>query len=109
MRLFFHWFVSAIAIAIATYLVPDTSITVSGALIAAVVLGALNLLIRPLLFILTLPLNIVTLGLFSLVINAVLVLIASAFVTGFEVYGFWNAFLFGIVLSIVNWLFDRWR
>lgn len=109
MRLLFHWLVAAIAIAVAAYLVPGTSVTVSGALLAAIVLGALNLLIRPIIFILTLPLNIITLGLFSLVINAFLVLLASMFVPGFGVTGFWNAFIFALVLSIVNWIFDRWK
>ena len=109
MKLFFHWVVSAIAIGVAAYLVPGTLVTVPGAFIAAVVLGALNLLIRPLIFVLTLPINIMTLGLFSLVINALLVLLASALVPGFLVVGFWNAFVFAIVLAIVNGVFNKWK
>lgn len=108
MKLFFHWVVSAVAIGVAAYLVPGTDVTVPGALIAAVVLGALNLLIRPLIFVLTLPLTVLTLGLFSLVINAFLVLLASVLVPGFSVVGFWNAFVFAIVLAVVNWLFNSW-
>jgi putative membrane protein len=108
MKLFFHWLISAIAIAIAAHIVPGVSITLVGTLIAAVVLGALNLLIRPILFILTLPITILTLGLFSLVINACLVMLAALLVPGFTVAGFWTAFLFAIVLAIVNWVFHFW-
>ena len=109
MRIFFHWFISALAIGIASYLVPGVTITPMGALIAAVVLGALNMFIRPILIILTLPINILTLGLFSLVINALLVLLASTVVPGFAVVGFWTALLFALVLSIVNWVFYIWQ
>lgn len=108
MKIFSHWFISVIAIGIASYLVPNVSITVIGALIAAVVLGALNLFIRPIIVILTLPINVVTLGLFSLVINAFLVMLASYLVPGFVINGFWTAFLFALVLSIVNWVFHIW-
>lgn len=91
MRLFFHWLSATIAILIAAYIVPGITITFIGALIAAVVLGALNLLIRPILFILTLPITILTLGLFSLIINALLVMLAALLVPGFSVASFWAA------------------
>lgn len=109
MKLFFHWLIAALAIGIASYIVPNVSITLAGALIAAVVLGALNLFIRPIIVILTLPINILTLGLFSLVINALLVLLAAMIVPGFGVTGFWTAFIFALVLSIVNWVFSLWQ
>lgn len=109
MKLFFHWIVSAVAIVIAAYLVPGVETTVFGALIAAVVLGALNLFIRPILVVLTLPITLVTLGLFSLVINAFLVIAASELVPGFSVFGFWSAFFFAIVLAMINWVFNTWR
>jgi putative membrane protein len=108
MKLFFHWLISALAILVAAYLVPGVFVTPFGALIAAVVLGALNLFIRPILIILTLPINILTLGLFSLVINALLISLTSYLVEGFLVVGFWEAFLFSIVLSIINWVFSLW-
>jgi len=108
MKLFFHWIVATLAILIAAYIVPNVSVTLAGALIAAVVLGALNLFIRPILIILTLPITIITLGFFSLIINALLVLIASALVPGFFVAGFWTAFFFAFVLSIINWVFNLW-
>lgn len=109
MKLFFHWLIAALSIGIAAYIVPSVSVTLTGALIGAVVLGALNLFIRPILLILTLPITIVTLGLFSLVINALLVMLASYLVPGFMVGGFWTALLFALVLSIVNWVFHSWN
>jgi putative membrane protein len=108
MKLFFHWLVSALAIAIAAYLVPGVLVTPLGAVVAAIVLGALNLFIRPLVILLTLPINILTLGLFSLVINALLVWLAASIVPGFTIAGFWPAFFFALVLSIVNWVFSLW-
>lgn len=109
MKIFFHWLIAALAIGIASYIVPNVSVTLAGALIAAVVLGALNLFIRPILLILTLPINILTLGLFSLVINALLVMLTSYLIpTGFFIPGFWTALLFALVLSVVNWVFHFW-
>ena len=108
MKILFHWIFSALAILIAAYIVPDVSVTISGALIAAVVLGALNLFIRPIIFILTLPINIITLGLFSLVVNALLVIAASSVVPEFTIHTFWDAFLFAFALAVVNWVFNLW-
>ncbi len=108
MKLIFHWLIATLAILIAAYIVPGVTITLVGALIAAVVLGALNVLIRPILLILTLPITIVTLGLFSLVINALLVMLAAVLVPGFSVAGFWTAFLFALALAAVNWVFHLW-
>ncbi|MHB8709945.1 MAG: phage holin family protein [Minisyncoccota bacterium] len=109
MKLFFHWLIAALSILIAAYIVPGVSVTFIAALIAAVVLGALNLFIRPILLVLTLPINILTLGLFSLVINAFLVMLASAVVPGFVVGGFWIALLFALVLAVINWVFHFWN
>lgn len=109
MRLFFQWLLAAIAIGISAYLVPGVSVTLEGAIIAAVVLGALNLFIRPILLFISLPITILTLGLFSLVINAGLVMLASAVVPGFVIPGFWTALLFAVVLAVVNWVFHFWR
>jgi putative membrane protein len=108
MKLFLQWLISTIAILIAVYIVPGTSVTIVGALVLAVVLGILNLLFKPILFILTLPINILTLGLFSLVINALLVMLAALVVPGFAVAGFWSALLFSIVLTVINWFFHAW-
>lgn len=108
MRLFIEWVVSAIAIGVSAYLVPGVMVTPVGALILAVVLGALNVFIRPVLLLLTLPITVLTLGLFSLVINAVLVMLAALIVPGFAVSGFWSALGFAAVLMVVNWVFDLW-
>ena len=75
------------------------------ALVFALVLAIVNLIVRPLLIILTIPLTIITLGLFLLVINALMVLLASKVVDGITVDGFWWALLFGLLLSIVSSLF----
>jgi putative membrane protein len=108
MKLFFHWIIGALAIWVASHIVPGVTVTPLGALIAAVVLGALNLFIRPILLILTLPINILTLGLFSLVINALLVMLTSYLVPALFIAGFWAAFLFALVLAIINWVFNSW-
>jgi putative membrane protein len=85
-----NWLVSTIAILIATYLIPGVTVTLIGAFILAVVLGVINAFIRPIVLILTLPITIVALGLFSLVINAGLVLVAAKIVPDFTVNGFWR-------------------
>lgn len=108
MKILFQWVIAALAIGVAAYIVPNASITLTGAFIAAVVLGALNLFIRPILLVLTLPINIITLGLFSLVINAFLVWLATYVVPGFAVADFWTALLLALVLAIVNWVFHFW-
>lgn len=100
-----HWIVSAIAIAITAYLIPGAEVTALGALILAVVLGLINAYIKPLISLLTLPINIVTLGLFSLVINALLIILAARIVPGFGIDGFWPAFFFAIVLALISALF----
>lgn len=105
MKVLTHWFLATLAIIIAAYLLPG--VRVSGflaALVAAVVLGLINAVLRPIFILLTLPINILTLGLFTLVINALLIMLTSAIVPGFEVRGFGWAILFGVVLFFVNWI-----
>lgn len=100
-----HWIVSALAIIIAAYLIPGVQVTIIGALVLAVVLGIINVFFKPIIGLLTLPINIVTLGLFSLVVNALLIMLAALIVPGFHVNGFWAAFFFAIVLALVSALF----
>lgn len=103
MKILLHWLIATIAIAITAYILPGAHIdSVTAALVAAVILGAINAVIRPILIILTLPITIVTLGLFALVINALLVMLASAIVPGFTIDSFWWALLFSIVIAIVG-------
>lgn len=103
MNIILRWIINAIAIILAAYLLPGVTISgFGGALILAIVLGLINALIRPILLLLTLPINVLTLGLFTLVINALLILLADGISPGFEVDGFWWALLFSLVLSLIN-------
>lgn len=100
-----HWLLYAVAIVITAYLLPGVRLAgFSTALITALVLGLINTFIKPLLLLLTLPLNILTLGLLTFVINALLILLTSALVPGFVVSGFGWALLFSLVLSIIHYL-----
>lgn len=103
MKIFTHWFLHAIAIAIAAYLLPGISIAgLVPLLVLTLVLAAINTFIRPVLIVLTLPLSIMTLGLFALVLNTLLIMLAAAVVPGVTVAGFLSALLFGIILAIVS-------
>lgn len=108
MMIIVNWILSAIAIGISAYLLPGVHIQggVVTPLVLAVVLGLINAILKPILHLLALPITILTLGLFSLVINALLVLLAAQIVPGFSVDGFWWALLFSVVLSLVNSFFS---
>lgn len=106
MNILINWLLSALVIFIAAYLFQDKGVHVENfytALVIAVVLGIINAILKPILLILTLPINILSLGLFTLVINAALIMLATLFVPGFRVDSFWWAFIFGLVLSVLNW------
>ena len=110
MQLFFHWIVSTLAIILAAYLLPGVTVTLTGAIVLAVVLGLINIVLKPIITILTLPINIITLGLFSLVVNGLLIMLAAMVVPGFTVVGFWWAVLFAVLLSLINLLFGQgWK
>jgi putative membrane protein len=97
--------VNAAALAVATRLVSGVSVTSTGALlVAALVLGIINAVVRPILVILTFPLTLITLGLFLLVLNAVTVWLTSVVVPGFLVASFWPAFFTSLIVSIVSWI-----
>jgi putative membrane protein len=103
MRLLLNWVLSALAVWIVSHVVPG--IRVSGpmaALIAALAIGFINATVGALLKILTFPLTLLTLGLFWFVINAAMLKLASVLVPGFEVHGFFAAFVGAIVLSLVS-------
>lgn len=103
MKTFIHFLISAVAILVTAYVLPG--VQVSGflsAFVLAIILGVINVFLRPILLILTLPLTVFTFGLFALVINALLVMLASYIVPGFVVSGFGWAFVFGIVLALVS-------
>ena len=105
MGIFIRWLILTAAIVAASYLIDG--IRISGffsAFFAAAVLGILNALFRPILFILTLPINIMTLGLFTFIINALLLKMASGVISGFDVHGFWSAVFAALIISGVNWI-----
>lgn len=107
MGLIIKWLLNGVAIVIAAYLLPGVSLTGFGAaLITALVLSLINTFIKPVLMLLTLPLNILTLGLLTFVINALLIMLTSALVSGFTVNGFGWALLFSLVLSIVSYILN---
>lgn len=110
MRFIARILVSVLAVLITSYLLPGVHIhDFITALLVAVVLAILNTFIKPLLIILTLPITVFTLGLFLLVINAFLILLASRLVSGFQVDGFWWALLFSIILSLISSFFESQR
>ncbi len=104
MILLLRWAINALALLVLPYIFD--SIQVEGfytALITAFALGLVNALIRPILIVLTLPINIVTLGLFTFVINGLLFWFVASFVKGFYVAGFWPAVGGAIVYSVISW------
>ena len=104
MSIFIPWLLSATAIMITSYLLPGVHLEgFLPAMATAVVIGLINTFIKPVLLIFTLPINILSLGLFTLIINALLITIASAITPGFQVDNFGWALLFSIVLFFVNY------
>lgn len=104
MSILLRWLISAVVIMLVGSLVPGIHIAgLWTALIATLVLGILNALLRPILIILTLPVTILTLGLFSLIINAGIFLLATTIVKGFTVDSFTAAFIGSLLLWLINW------
>ncbi|MGB1268157.1 MAG: phage holin family protein [Flavobacteriaceae bacterium] len=94
---------SAIAVFVLANIVPGISIeSYTTAILVAIVLGLLNTLVRPLLIFFTIPLTLITLGLFLLIINAIMVLLSDYFISGFNVSGLFSAILFSILLSLTQ-------
>lgn len=103
MNLILRLLLTALAVVILSYVLPGINVdSIWTAIILAVVLGLLNFLVKPILVILTLPVTILTLGLFLLVINALIVLLAEHLVPGFQVAGFWWAVIFSLLLSFLQ-------
>lgn len=103
MNIFIAWLLNAVAVVASAYLIPWVTVdTFWTALVVALVLAIVNTVLKPLLLLLTLPLNILTLGLFTFVINAALILLTDGLVDGFSVGGFWSALLFSLILGLVN-------
>lgn len=107
MKLLLIWFLNALALLTVAYVLPGIHVDgFAAALVAALILGLINTLLRPLLILLTLPVTVVTLGLFILVINGLLFWFAGSVLKGFEVSGFWvgvlGALLYGIFSSVLT-------
>lgn len=103
--LIIKWLIMTAAVLLASYVIPGVTVkSFFSALLVALFLGIVNMFVRPFLILITLPINIITLGLFTFIINGLMVLLASSVVNGFQVNGFWVAVLFGIVLSVINFL-----
>jgi putative membrane protein len=105
LRLLLVWIVNALALLAVSYLMPSVQVTSFGAaLAAALVLGLVNAFVRPILVILTLPVTLLTLGLFIFVLNGLLFLGVANLLEGFYVAGFWPAIFGAILFSLVSWL-----
>ena len=103
--LLLRWLILTVAILTAAYLFPGIQVSGFGtALFAALILGILNAFFRPILFILTLPINVLTLGLFTFVINALLLMMTSGVIGGLVVDGFGSALIGSLIISLVSWL-----
>jgi putative membrane protein len=105
MRLVLVWLINTVSLIAVAYLMPSISVSsLASALVAALVLGLVNTIIRPILVLLTLPVTIVTLGLFIFVINGLLFWFVGSFIEGFVVAGFWPGVFGAIVYSVISWL-----
>lgn len=105
LRLLLVWILNAVALWLVTQLLPGVHISTwwPDALIAVIVLGLVNTLVRPILVVLTLPVTVLTLGLFLLVINALCFYAVGSILKGFQVDGFWWAFLGALLYSVFSW------
>lgn len=105
MKLIVVWLLNALALLAVAYLLPSIHVSgFVGALIAAAVIGLVNMLIRPLLVLLTLPVTVLTLGLFILVINGLLFFLVGNVLQGFEVASLWSGILGALLYSLISWL-----
>jgi putative membrane protein len=106
MNVIVRFLLSGVAVMLTAYLLPGVDVQdYWAALLVAVLISLSNVIVRPIFIILTIPITIFTLGLFLLVINAIIILMVDWFVDGFEVQGFWWALAFSLILSIFNSLF----
>lgn len=103
-----RWVVTAVAVLVAAFLLPgvDFHENYLSLWVMALVLGVLNAILRPILLITTLPLNILTLGLLTLVINALLFWLAGSIAPGFTIEGFWSAFFGALIVSVVSFILN---
>ncbi len=109
MQLLLLWILDAVALLAVAYLLPSIKIRSFGAaMIAALVLGLINAVIRPILLILTFPVTLLTLGLFIFVVNGLMFWLAGSLFKGFKVEGFWAAVFGSIGYSLISWALTSW-
>jgi putative membrane protein len=102
-----RFLLSGLAVLLTAYLLPGVHVEHYGyALLVAAVLAVVNFIIKPILIVLTIPITVLTLGLFLLVINALMILLVDSLIDGFRVDGFWWALAFSLILSVFNSLFS---
>jgi putative membrane protein len=107
MNLLVRVLLSGLAVFVTSYLLPGVIVSnFLTAVVVGIVLGIINAFVKPVLVILTLPITLVTLGLFYFILNALLILFVAQIVPGFVVESFWWALAFGLVMSIVSWFFN---
>lgn len=100
--------VSTLTIIIAAYFIPGVKIaSYWTAIVVALVMAIVNAIIKPIVMFFTLPLNVLTLGLFTFVVNGLMILLVAYFVPGFQVAGFWTAVIFSISITFINWLLTK--
>jgi putative membrane protein len=103
-----RFLLSGLAVLLTAYILPGVHVEHYGyALLAAIIISIANIIVKPILIVLTIPITIISLGLFLLVINAFIILLAEALVPGFSVDGFWWALVFSLILSIFNSMFSE--
>ncbi|MCF7820554.1 MAG: phage holin family protein [Candidatus Pacebacteria bacterium] len=107
MKLFLTWFISTVALLISAWLIPGAKInSFWSALLVALMLGIVNAVIRPVLVFLTLPINILTLGFFTLIINGLMVWLVAIILPGFSISSFWVAIIFSVILALITWIIE---
>lgn len=108
MKILAEWILKSLILLITSYIVPGFRIeSYTTAFLVALVLGVLNLLVKPVLLLLTLPINILTLGLFTFIVNALLLMIASSLVAGFRIDSFLTAIIASILISLISSLLSK--
>ena len=108
MRFFLKILVSTLAVLITAYIMPGVSVdSYTTALMVALVMALLNIFLKPILIILTIPITLFSFGFFLLIINAFILILAGKMVSGFTIEGFWQAFFCSIVLSLITYLLER--
>lgn len=108
LKLIYKWILFAFALLLVAKVIPGIQLDgIKTALLVAIVIGLINIFIKPLIMLLALPINILTLGFFTLIVNALMLWLSAAIVAGFEINGFWAAFLGSISLSALSMIINK--